>query len=121
MTGSLLILLVGLAEPGKAAADNTAPSSTPWNAGAAMPGAQSMGAPPAPPPPSYVWQPAPAPSSLVTSPAPAAEPVASSHLGWPFWTAVGAVVVTGMVLGYLYFRQDGDLAMPNTTFGTKQF
>jgi len=33
----------------------------------------------------------------------------------------GAVVITGTALAYLYFSQDTDLAMPNTTFGTKQF
>ena len=68
----------------------------------------------------YVWRPEPPPSYAIAQPAPAAAPE-SNRPNWPFWTTVGAVVITGMILGYLYLRQDKDLAMPNTTFGTKQF
>jgi hypothetical protein len=68
----------------------------------------------------YVWHPEPPPSYAIAQPAPAATPECSRP-NWPFWTAAGAVVLTGMILGYLYLRQDKDLAMPNTTFGTKQF
>jgi hypothetical protein len=73
----------------------------------------------APEPPPYVWQPEPPPNLLACPPL-VAKP-AESNLGWPFWTMVGAVVTAGIVLGIVYFNQDTDLTMPNTTFGAKQF
>jgi tetratricopeptide (TPR) repeat protein len=40
---------------------------------------------------------------------------------WPFWAVLGAAVAGGVVAGVLYARQDAELAMPTTTFGTKQY
>jgi tetratricopeptide (TPR) repeat protein len=67
--------------------------------------------PPSPPPP--------IPFVASTSCPPAAAPPEPSY--WPLWVAVGVVVAAGVVIGVMYARQDTDLAMPLTTFGTKQF
>jgi tetratricopeptide (TPR) repeat protein len=69
----------------------------------------------APPPAPYVLPP-PAPTCPSNAPCPAAE---TSY--WPLWLAIGAVVVASVVVGVVYARQDKDLAMPITTYGTKDF
>jgi hypothetical protein len=40
---------------------------------------------------------------------------------WPLWVALGAVLVAGAIVGVMFARQSTDLAMPTTTFGTKDF
>jgi hypothetical protein len=75
---------------------------------------------PAPPPPLPYAAPPAAATSFATSPAPA--PVAESPVyhRWPFWVVLGTVVVAGAVLA-VWYTTDRDLAMPTTTFGTRQF
>jgi len=72
---------------------------------------------PAPAPRPASWQPEPAPN-LVVCPEPKST---ESGLSWPAWTVLGAIVITGMVLGFVYLNQNTDLTMPNTTYGTRQF
>jgi hypothetical protein len=93
------------------------PVSTAW-APAPAPSPVPMVTPtPAPP---TAWQPAPA-STVVVCPPREPQPAEASHSSWPAWTVFGAIVLTGMVLGFVYLNQNTDLTMPNTTFGTKQF
>jgi hypothetical protein len=76
-------------------------------------------------PPPWLMAPPPAPAPYAA--APPVPPVCGSRgpcpppSTWPLWVAVGAVVVAGVVVGVVYARQSNDLAMPITTFGTKQF
>jgi tetratricopeptide (TPR) repeat protein len=74
------------------------------------------------PPPYYAAQPAPAPA-LTLANSGACAPVAAEspvYHRWPFWIIVGTVVVGGTAVA-LWYTRDDDLAMPITTFGTKQF
>jgi hypothetical protein len=80
--------------------------------------APAVAAVPAPGP--SAWHPEPGPAVVVCPPA-ETRVVESSHSSWPAWTVFGAIVITGMVLGFVYLNQNTDLTMPNTTFGTKQF
>ncbi len=73
-----------------------------------------------PPPPVYAVPPAPATTFAGNAPGPTAEPCEScSH--WPVWLAVGTAVVAAAVIGIMYFRQDKDLSMPITSYGSKRF
>jgi hypothetical protein len=76
---------------------------------------------PAPAPTAWQPEPTPAPAPAVVVCPPAETRVVESHASWPAWTVFGAIVLTGMVLGFVYLNQNTDLTMPNTTFGTKQF
>jgi hypothetical protein len=70
------------------------------------------------PPPPYAAAPATAFATSAAPPPPAAEsPV---YHRWPFWVVVGAVVIAGTVVA-VWYMQDRNLAMPTTTFGTKDF
>jgi tetratricopeptide (TPR) repeat protein len=81
------------------------------------PAAPSVGSVAAPPPPAPLDS---AAASLAAPPA--SEPPAPSpfYKRWPFWTAVGAVVVGGVVLAVLLSRGSDDLAM-SPTLGTKEY
>jgi hypothetical protein len=77
--------------------------------------------------PSPARAPTPAPSTtealggLVTAPAvPEPAPSTPFYKGWPFWTAVGAVVVGAVVLTVVLTRPSNNLKM-NADFGTKGF
>jgi hypothetical protein len=62
-----------------------------------------------------------APSQVVyVTNCPAAPPAAESSNG-PLWVAVIAILVAGAAVGIMYARQSTDVAMPTTTFGTKNF
>jgi tetratricopeptide (TPR) repeat protein len=78
-----------------------------------------MATPPPPPAPLVVLPPPASTQAGSTADASAAPcPDCSS---WPVWVAVGTAVVAAVVVGLLYFGQDNDLAMPQTTFGNKRF
>jgi len=89
-----------------------------------------MAAPVAAPPtetPSPARAPTPAPSTtetpggLVTAPAvPEPAPSTPFYKGWPFWTAVGAVVAGAVVLTVVLTRPSNNLNM-NADFGTNGF
>lgn len=89
------------------------PAPAGWAPSASLPA-------PVPAPSPVVWQPAPAPA-IVTCPPPEPKSDDRSRVNWPAWTVLGAVVITGMVLGFVYLNRDTSLTMPNTTFGNKQF
>jgi tetratricopeptide (TPR) repeat protein len=59
---------------------------------------------------------------LVTAPS-APEPAqpARFYKRWPFWTAVGAVVAGGVVLGIVLSRHSNDVTMPPSKYGTQEF
>jgi hypothetical protein len=99
-------LLLGMVKPAAAADFQVAQASYAWPA----PQPAYAPVPPAP---------APRPTYLVVEPRPA--PTSSDGLGWPFWTAVTLVAVTGMILGFVYLNQDKDLTMPSTNYGAKRF
>jgi len=40
---------------------------------------------------------------------------------WPFWTAVGAVVAGGVVLGIVLSRHSNDVTMPLSKYGTQEY
>jgi len=97
----------------------------PGSAPAPMPRQGAVGvvplATPSPLPPYPVRQ-APAPTYVSCEPcAQASIPPSPVYHRAPFWIVLGTVVVVGTVIGVIYLRQDKDLAMPTTTFGTKQF
>jgi hypothetical protein len=87
-------------------------------------------APPPTPPPVIVNQPPPQ-VFVSTPPAPAcppSSPIVMSrpcpnpmYEAWPIWTAVGVLLVVGMIVGGAYLATDKDLGMPTTTFGTKKY
>lgn len=54
-----------------------------------------------------------------TAPEPAQPP--AFYKRWPFWTAVGAVVAGGVVLGIVLSRHGKDVTMPGSTYGTQEF
>jgi hypothetical protein len=54
-----------------------------------------------------------------TAPEPAQPP--AFYKRWPFWTAVGAVVVGGVVLGIVLSRHSKDVTLPGSTYGTQEF
>lgn len=58
---------------------------------------------------------------LGSASSPAAVPQSHFYERWPFWTAVGAVVVGGVVLGVALSSRSKDLSMPTTDFGTKGY
>jgi tetratricopeptide (TPR) repeat protein len=90
--------------------------------------------PPLPTPAPAVLMPVAAPSSPppYAVPPPAATTFAASEARapvaaespvyhrWPFWIVVGTVVVAGAAVA-IWYTTDKDLAMPITTFGTKDF
>jgi tetratricopeptide (TPR) repeat protein len=109
---------VPAAEP---AAPAAASAATP-----ALPAAAPV-VPPSTEPPSLPSAPAPAPSAtetpsnLVAAPvAPEPAPSTPFYKGWPFWTAVGAVVAGAVVLTVVLTRPSNNLNM-NTKFGTQGF
>lgn len=59
---------------------------------------------------------------LVTAPtAPEPAQPAPFYKRWPFWTAVGAVVAGGVVLGIVLSRHGKDVTMPTSAYGTQEF
>jgi hypothetical protein len=59
---------------------------------------------------------------LVAAPtAPEPAQPAAFYKRWPFWTAVGAVVVGGVVLGIVLSRHAKDVTLPGSTYGTQEF
>ncbi len=116
------------ARPPAAVAPAPAPTPPPT-----VPAASSPVVPPAPVPvvppgapaehsAAAVAEPAPA-KVLVSTPVPEPAPAAESHFytRWPFWTAVGVVVVGGVALGVVLASRGGGLSMPPTDFGAKRF
>jgi tetratricopeptide (TPR) repeat protein len=106
------------AEPAPAAAASAATPTLP---------AAAPVVPPSTEPPSLPSAPAPAPSAtetpsnLVAAPvAPEPAPSTPFYKGWPFWTAVGAVVAGAVVLTVVLTRPSNNLNM-NTKFGTQGF
>ena len=62
-----------------------------------------------------------APSNLVAAPVvPEPPPSTPFYKGWPFWTAVGAVVVGAVVLTIVLTRPSNNVNM-NAKFGTQEF
>ena len=57
-------------------------------------------------------------AELVTAPNP--QP-ARFYERWPFWTAVGAVVAGGVVLGIVLSRHSNDVTMPLSKYGTQEY
>lgn len=109
---------VPAAEPASAA---LAPVPTP-EPPVAAPGAAPPTETPSPAP---VPTPAPSttetPSNLVAAPvAPEAPPPTPFYKGWPFWTAVGAVVAGAVVLTIVLTRPSNNVNM-NAKFGTQEF
>jgi len=88
-------------------------------------------APPVAAPPTATPSPAPVPtpaspttetpSNLVAAPVvPEPPPPTPFYKGWPFWTAVGAVVVGAVVLTIVLTRPSNNVNM-NAKFGTQEF
>jgi hypothetical protein len=104
----------------------TAPAMAPSMMAYPAPGAVPPLPAPAPmapvPPPLYAAPPRPpVATTIATCPPPV--PVATEspvYHRWPFWIVLGTVVIAGTAVAIWYTR-DRDLAMPTTTFGTKQF
>ncbi len=69
------------------------------------------------------WEPSPAPvsplcPSLTCAPLPESSPV---YTHWTFWLSIGLVAAAGIVTAVLLERRNDGLAMPTTSFGTKEF
>lgn len=109
---------VPAAEPAPAA---VAPATTPQPPAAApvaAPSTETPSLPAAPAPPPSTSE---APGGLVAAPAvPEPAPSTPFYKGWPFWTAVGAVVVGAVVLTIVLTRPSNNVNM-NTNFGTQGF
>ena len=119
-------------DPAPAPAPAAVPAPVPAPAAVApaaapeLPTAAPVAAPP-PATPSPAPVPTPAspttekPSNLVAAPVvPEPPPPTPFYKGWPFWTAVGAVVVGAVVLTIVLTRPSNDVNM-NAKFGTQEF
>jgi tetratricopeptide (TPR) repeat protein len=95
----------------RALGDRGEASAPPAPVVAPMPLPMAAAVAPSPPPPM--------PAADLMSCPPAAAPAEPSS--WPIWVAVSVVVAAGIVVGVMYARQNTDLAVPETTFGTKRF
>jgi hypothetical protein len=90
---------------------------------APFPGAMGPPMMAAPPPPLPYPAPPPPPPATSFATTEARAPVATEspvYHRWPFWIIAATVVVGGTAVA-LWYTRDKDLAMPTTTFGTKQF
>ena len=105
-------------EPAHAA---EAPAMAPKPPGLAPGAAPSSEAPSPSSGPASSFSATPAPSALVSAPAvPEPPPSTPFYKGWPFWTAVGAVVVGAVVLTVVLTRPSNNMNI-NSKFGTQEF
>jgi tetratricopeptide (TPR) repeat protein len=105
-------------EPAPAAAASAATPTLPAAAPVVPPSTEKPSLPSAPAPAPSTTE---TPSNLVSAPAvPEPAPSTPFYKGWPFWTAVGAVVAGAVVLTVVLTRPSNNLNM-NTKFGTQGF
>lgn len=106
------------AEPAAPAAVPAATPALPAAAPVVLPSTETPSLPSAPAPAPSATE---APGGLVAAPiAPEPAPSPPFYKGWPFWTAVGAVVAGAVVLTVVLTRPSNNLNM-NTKFGTQGF
>ena len=98
-----------------------APAATPELSATAPVAAPPAATPSPAPAPTSASPSTETPSNLVAAPVvPEPSPPTPFYKGWPFWTAVGAVVVGAVVLTIVLTRPSNNVNM-NAKFGTQEF